>query len=259
MDKGKQPSQGDWVTIAKKAKEPKVYVVFVGRQPGIYLSWPECQAQVYKFPGACYQAYDNMTRAKKAFYSTPPMTTPTRQCPREDFSQTSKPDESEIKDFFNPGIKQEIYNELNGVWKSHIVNNKGKFRKHMKNLANKLAEQTAKNSKLETLCFNIIKQMNWNEDFHFEKINNFLQLTDLISNEFSDPVFERIKRICLFEKAKTYLAKDNFDIIRKMVENHPQHIKSLLLRSKNKINFKDDFPKLTLFLNYEEWYFEDID
>jgi len=35
MNKGKQPAQGDWVTIAKKAilGQEKVYVVFAGRQP----------------------------------------------------------------------------------------------------------------------------------------------------------------------------------------------------------------------------------
>ena len=58
--------------------------------------------------------------------------------------QTSRPDESEIKDFFNPGISREIYTELNGVWKTHIVDNKVKFRKHMGVLANKLAKQTTK-------------------------------------------------------------------------------------------------------------------
>lgn len=54
--------------------------------------------------------------------------------------QTSKLDESEIKDFFNPGISREIYTELYGVWKTHIVDNKVKFRKHRGVVANKLAE-----------------------------------------------------------------------------------------------------------------------
>ena len=75
-------------------------------------------------------------------------------------------------------------------------------------LATKLAEQTAKLSRLKNLCFNIIKQMNWEEDFNFEKINSFLQLSDLIINEFPDPIFVRIKRICLFEKARHLLPRE---------------------------------------------------
>lgn len=33
------------------------YAVFVGRKPGVYLSWQECQKQVSGYPGACYQKY----------------------------------------------------------------------------------------------------------------------------------------------------------------------------------------------------------
>ena len=107
-----------------------------------------------------------MTKAKKAFYSAPAMPVyqknfcQMRTNPVPTNIQTSRPDESEIKDFFNPGISREIYTELNGVWKTHIVDNKVKFRKHMGVLANKLAEQTAKLKDLQNLCFNILKQMN---------------------------------------------------------------------------------------------------
>jgi hypothetical protein len=39
-------------------KQPKAaYVVRKGRQPGIYLSWEECEAQVLKYPGARFQGY----------------------------------------------------------------------------------------------------------------------------------------------------------------------------------------------------------
>jgi ribonuclease HI len=34
----------------------KVYAVKVGRQPGIYRSWPECEAQVRGFSGAEYKS-----------------------------------------------------------------------------------------------------------------------------------------------------------------------------------------------------------
>ena len=75
MDKGKQPAQGDWVTIAKKAipREEKVYVVFAGRQLEIYTEWNDCKTQVWGFSRASYKSYDSMTKAKKAFYSAPAM------------------------------------------------------------------------------------------------------------------------------------------------------------------------------------------
>ena len=114
MDKGKQPSQGEWVTIAKKAKEPqqRVYVVFTGRQPGIYHSWPECHKQVNQFPGACYQSYDSMTKARKTYYSTSPMPLLNKQfkhMPRFVNTQISKPNISEIPYFFNPNLPDDIY------------------------------------------------------------------------------------------------------------------------------------------------------
>ena len=75
MDKDKQPTQGDWVTIAKKTnpRQERVYVVFSGKQPGIYTDWNEANQQVCGFPGASHKSYDSMTKAKKTFYSTPAM------------------------------------------------------------------------------------------------------------------------------------------------------------------------------------------
>ncbi|XP_028106962.1 uncharacterized protein LOC114306005 [Camellia sinensis] len=116
MDKGKQPAQGDWVTIARKAnsKEEKVYVAFAGKQPGIYTEWNDCKTQVCEYSGASYKAYDSMTKAKKAFYSAPAMPVyqknfcPMRTNPVPTNIQISIPDESEIKDFFNPGISEKF-------------------------------------------------------------------------------------------------------------------------------------------------------
>lgn len=101
--------------------------------------------------------------------------------------------------------------------------------------------------------------MNWNEDFNFEKINNFLQLSDLISDEFFDPVFEQIKRICLFEKAKTLLPKEIFLLIKNQVEDHRDKIRQILEQSYDKLNFKYGIPKITIMANHYMWYFEDID
>ncbi len=47
--------------------KPKVYVVWQGRQPGIYRTWAECEAQVKGFAGAKFKSYPNMALAKAAF------------------------------------------------------------------------------------------------------------------------------------------------------------------------------------------------
>lgn len=49
------------------SKKRKFYVVWVGREPGIYEDWDDCQAQVAMFPGAKYKAFDSQTAATIAF------------------------------------------------------------------------------------------------------------------------------------------------------------------------------------------------
>ncbi|KAK9205450.1 hypothetical protein WN943_015717 [Citrus x changshan-huyou] len=45
----------------------KHYVVFLGRVPGIYGSWSECQRQVIGFPRNSYQSYPTRAEAEEAF------------------------------------------------------------------------------------------------------------------------------------------------------------------------------------------------
>ncbi|TVY10248.1 ribonuclease H [Paenibacillus cremeus] len=44
----------------------KFYVVWEGRQPGVYRSWAECQAQTNGFPQAKFKAYESEAEAKSA-------------------------------------------------------------------------------------------------------------------------------------------------------------------------------------------------
>ncbi|TRX62365.1 viroplasmin family protein [Carboxylicivirga sp. M1479] len=44
----------------------KYYVVWVGAKPGIYSSWPECQAQIKGFPAAKYKGFATLVEAQKA-------------------------------------------------------------------------------------------------------------------------------------------------------------------------------------------------
>ncbi len=51
-------------------KRAKVYVVWKGRQPGVYDSWDEARAQVEGFAGARYKAYPSRAAAERAFRQT---------------------------------------------------------------------------------------------------------------------------------------------------------------------------------------------
>ncbi|CAG7650048.1 ribonuclease H [Paenibacillus allorhizosphaerae] len=47
----------------------KFYVVWEGRQPGVYKTWADCQAQTNGFPQAKFKAYESEAEAKAAFTS----------------------------------------------------------------------------------------------------------------------------------------------------------------------------------------------
>lgn len=49
----------------------KFYVVWKGRVPGIYNSWPECQAQVMGFEKAMYKSFTSRKEAETAFKQNP--------------------------------------------------------------------------------------------------------------------------------------------------------------------------------------------
>ncbi len=49
----------------------KYYVVWVGAKPGIYSTWPECQAQIKGFPAAKYKSFTSMEEAQLAYQKGP--------------------------------------------------------------------------------------------------------------------------------------------------------------------------------------------
>lgn len=51
------------IRMAKK----KYYVVWVGRKPGIYTNWGECQVQINKFDQAKFKSYPTLEEAEKAY------------------------------------------------------------------------------------------------------------------------------------------------------------------------------------------------
>jgi len=52
-------------------KKQKYYVVWYGREPGIYTSWEECVKQTSGFKGAKYKAYPTPAEAEQAFIYGP--------------------------------------------------------------------------------------------------------------------------------------------------------------------------------------------
>lgn len=51
------------------SSQPKYYVVWNGREPGIYRTWEDCQQQVVGFPAAVYKSFKTEAEAKRAFES----------------------------------------------------------------------------------------------------------------------------------------------------------------------------------------------
>ena len=51
-------------------KKQKYYVVWVGVEPGIYLTWKDCLAQVKGFPNSKYKAFPSLKQANQAYKET---------------------------------------------------------------------------------------------------------------------------------------------------------------------------------------------
>lgn len=50
----------------------KYYVVWKGKETGIFRTWKECEAQIKGFEGARYKAYESEEEAREAFAAGPP-------------------------------------------------------------------------------------------------------------------------------------------------------------------------------------------
>lgn len=53
------------------AKKNKYYVVWQGHEPGIYDSWPKCQAQIKGYPNAKYKGFPSREAAEAAYHDMP--------------------------------------------------------------------------------------------------------------------------------------------------------------------------------------------
>ena len=50
-------------------KKQKYYVVWIGREVGIFKTWEECKAQIVEFPKAEYKSFKTLALAEEAFFS----------------------------------------------------------------------------------------------------------------------------------------------------------------------------------------------
>ncbi|KAJ8626814.1 hypothetical protein MRB53_020121 [Persea americana] len=68
----------------------KVYVVFTGWQPGIYMSWKECYLQVNKYPRASFRTFKSLQEAEESFshYSSATAPRSPSECLHEIAGQT---------------------------------------------------------------------------------------------------------------------------------------------------------------------------
>ena len=58
-------------TVVLSKKTPKFYVVWSGKEPGIYESWEACEAQVKGVIGAQYKSFSTREEAERAFEGNP--------------------------------------------------------------------------------------------------------------------------------------------------------------------------------------------
>ena len=52
-------------------KKKKFYVVWIGKSPGVYATWVECNAAIQGFPGAKYKSFPTLESAELAFNAGP--------------------------------------------------------------------------------------------------------------------------------------------------------------------------------------------
>ena len=45
----------------------KWYAVYIGRLSGVYDEWPECQAQVNRFPGSNYKGFQSKSEVEASY------------------------------------------------------------------------------------------------------------------------------------------------------------------------------------------------
>ena len=82
------------------SKKKKYYVVWNGLNPGIYLSWDACQAQIKGVKGAVYKSFDSKEEAERAYASPAYEYVAPSNSPKEENSKSAMPAATPLR----PGI-----------------------------------------------------------------------------------------------------------------------------------------------------------
>ena len=82
------------------AKGKKFYVVWSGLNPGIYLSWDACQAQIKGVKGAVYKSFDSKEEAERAYASPAYEYVASSNSPKKENSKSAMPAATPLR----PGI-----------------------------------------------------------------------------------------------------------------------------------------------------------
>ena len=53
--------------VHRSSMTKKCYAVYVGKVPGVYNEWPECQAQVHQFSGGSQRGFDSRAEAEDSY------------------------------------------------------------------------------------------------------------------------------------------------------------------------------------------------
>lgn len=88
-----------------KTKKNRFYVVWEGREKGIFSSWDECLKSIYRFKGGKFKAFKTEDEANAAFYGMElivPEQAPAKEEPKKELYKRPyrKPKSTPIEDAF---------------------------------------------------------------------------------------------------------------------------------------------------------------
>ncbi|RSL31650.1 ribonuclease H [Salibacterium salarium] len=116
------------------AAKKKYYVVWKGRQPGIYDNWSDCEKQVKGYAGASFKSFKTKEEAKQAYETGSPSAAPSSNSEADSSSYIENSVSVDVGSHGNPGFVEYkgVYTKNGEVLFSHPgiqmgTNNLGEF------------------------------------------------------------------------------------------------------------------------------------
>jgi len=188
-------------------KKLKYYVVWKGRNPGIYSNWADCEEQILKFEAAAYKAFNSLHEAEIAFAGDSKRYIPNKKAVPQVYIKNAK-------SFLKPELKSisvdAAWNHVSKVMEyqgvktdtKELIFRKGPFRDATNNIGEFLAIVHAlallkqKNSKLP-IYSDSKTAIKWVKDKHAN--------TKLVETPENSGIFELISR------AESWLMNNTFE------------------------------------------------